>query len=631
MIIHNWSLEKVMQGIEEELPWGSWCINLDNDTITCYGKLLDFVELQQPESTIAGFCKHIREDFRDSVVIAMREVHRLRALDISFATNKYWINLRLTHFDEDNNKAYGYATKIEPMMSKKDEQLQDLIIKQTRFLNMVLNDISLYTIEDATDKILADVLNEIEADRISIIQYDYDKQTQSCTHNVSKTGIESRTKTFNGVPISVTPIINKTMLSDQLFNIYDMTQLSETEVIETNIVGCNKNKSVVLLPLKRKGQTLGYLIVDFIHNYKNMSEIELDWIKIANHIVEASLLMSIRMVRDIENNKQYSKLLDILPFGYLHVKLKFNSEGQADDITIINANQKFEYYIGKSGIMGKSGNIVFGKEKRHILTTCIEVTQKGYHLTVDDFLYINGRALCADISMTNFNEFVCIVSHSAKALHETLNISHRSLYNENVNSLEQNGLELVYSVKSHLNTIIDLCQMHNKDDNNENKKKYVDMIKESTQRLLNSDILPDNQSLNKIEKTMETTSERSARNEDRHKILIAEDTESNYMLLTYILKDSYTLLWAHDGIEAIEMYEQEKPDLILMDVRMPRMSGLSATMRIRETDKKIPIVALTAFAFESDKAKTLEAGCTDFIPKPIKAASLKDLVRRYLK
>ena len=96
------------------------------------------------------------------------------------------------------------------------------------------------------------------------------------------------------------------------------------------------------------------------------------------------------------------------------------------------------------------------------------------------------------------------------------------------------------------------------------------------------------------------------------------------------MKKDYEIIWARDGVEAIEKYESEHPDLILMDVRMPRLGGLAATAHIRETDKKIPIIALTAFAFDSDKAKTMEAGCTDFLSKPIQAATLRSTVQKYL-
>ena len=63
---------------------------------------------------------------------------------------------------------------------------------------------------------------------------------------------------------------------------------------------------------------------------------------------------------------------------------------------------------------------------------------------------------------------------------------------------------------------------------------------------------------------------------------------------------------------------------------MPRLGGLETTAQIRESDKTTPIIALTAFAFDSDKAKTIEAGCDDFIAKPISAASLKEIIKKHL-
>lgn len=106
------------------------------------------------------------------------------------------------------------------------------------------------------------------------------------------------------------------------------------------------------------------------------------------------------------------------------------------------------------------------------------------------------------------------------------------------------------------------------------------------------------------------------------KILIAEDVESNYVLLKNMIGKDYELIWAKDGFEAVEMYKQQTPDLILMDIKMPRMDGFEATHIIRTYSKEIPIVALTAYAFEADKEKAIEVGCTDFITKPVSEQSL---------
>ena len=108
------------------------------------------------------------------------------------------------------------------------------------------------------------------------------------------------------------------------------------------------------------------------------------------------------------------------------------------------------------------------------------------------------------------------------------------------------------------------------------------------------------------------------------KILVAEDTESNYLLLSIILRKEYEVHRAHDGQEAIEKFESCRPDMILMDIKMPVMDGLEATRRIRLKGGTLPIIALTANAYEA-----FEAGCDDYMAKPIMAPALREMIKKY--
>ena len=114
------------------------------------------------------------------------------------------------------------------------------------------------------------------------------------------------------------------------------------------------------------------------------------------------------------------------------------------------------------------------------------------------------------------------------------------------------------------------------------------------------------------------------------KILVAEDNDSNYMLMTYILKNHYEFFRAKNGNEAVELTPIEKPDLILMDIKMPIKDGLQATREIKATMPDLPIIALTANAFDSDRQAALEAGCTDFLSKPINAAHCLETIQKYI-
>jgi CheY-like chemotaxis protein len=100
-------------------------------------------------------------------------------------------------------------------------------------------------------------------------------------------------------------------------------------------------------------------------------------------------------------------------------------------------------------------------------------------------------------------------------------------------------------------------------------------------------------------------------------VLIAEDNDSNYILMTYILKRSYQFLRAKNGKEAVDAVENGGIDLVLMDVKMPIMDGLEATATIKEKHPELPVIALTANAFESDRNLAMEAGCNDFLSKPV--------------
>ena len=113
-------------------------------------------------------------------------------------------------------------------------------------------------------------------------------------------------------------------------------------------------------------------------------------------------------------------------------------------------------------------------------------------------------------------------------------------------------------------------------------------------------------------------------------ILVAEDEDSNYELVKIVLQKRYHLLRAHNGIEAVNLNEDEHPDLILMDIRMPEMNGLDATRIIKEINHDTPVIALSAYAFEENIREAKMAGCDEFMAKPFRVESLIEMVKKYL-
>lgn len=120
---------------------------------------------------------------------------------------------------------------------------------------------------------------------------------------------------------------------------------------------------------------------------------------------------------------------------------------------------------------------------------------------------------------------------------------------------------------------------------------------------------------------------------DKKKILIVEDNELNMRLFNDLLEaHGYEIIQARQGIEALKQARQHLPDLILMDIQLPEISGLEVTKWIKEDEelKTIPVIAVTAFAMKGDEQRIRESGCEGYIAKPISIGSFLETVKKQL-
>lgn len=119
----------------------------------------------------------------------------------------------------------------------------------------------------------------------------------------------------------------------------------------------------------------------------------------------------------------------------------------------------------------------------------------------------------------------------------------------------------------------------------------------------------------------------------KEKILIVEDNPLNMRLIEMTLRPKgYRLLGATDGEKALDMAVRENPDLIIMDIQLPKVSGLEVTKRLRQMPafNHIPIIAVTAHAMKGDEAKIIDAGCDAYLPKPINTRQLPVVITELL-
>jgi CheY-like chemotaxis protein len=116
------------------------------------------------------------------------------------------------------------------------------------------------------------------------------------------------------------------------------------------------------------------------------------------------------------------------------------------------------------------------------------------------------------------------------------------------------------------------------------------------------------------------------------KILIVEDVAYNLELLVQLLEEDYELITARDGENGVAMVEQERPDLVLLDMSLPKIDGWEVVRRIKASDtlKHIPVIGLSAHAMRGDREKALAAGCDDYLTKPLDDALLYQKLEHYL-
>ena len=116
-------------------------------------------------------------------------------------------------------------------------------------------------------------------------------------------------------------------------------------------------------------------------------------------------------------------------------------------------------------------------------------------------------------------------------------------------------------------------------------------------------------------------------------VLVVEDNELNMKLFHDLLEaHGYNILQTKDGMEALRLAREHRPDLILMDIQLPEVSGLEVTKWIKEDDnlKSIPVIAVTAFAMKGDEEKIREGGCEAYVAKPISVTNFLETVQRFL-
>jgi CheY-like chemotaxis protein len=233
------------------------------------------------------------------------------------------------------------------------------------------------------------------------------------------------------------------------------------------------------------------------------------------------------------------------------------------------------------------------------------------------------------------NGFKAVAHSDSTQVLDSIRNMHLDLAIIDLDMPEIDGVELIGNIKSteqfkNLPIIIYTGKENFEDDINRIDGLFENLLQKSSTSI---ESLQDtiNEMINRYEQP--SSADEIQEKKDTVKILLVEDYKHSQIIVTRLLKknDFDSIVVVENGQEALDAVRQQHYDLILMDMQMPVMNGFEATRRIRELEeyKETPIVALTAFAMKGDREKCLEAGATDYIPKPIDSQEFIQKVRYY--
>lgn len=225
-------------------------------------------------------------------------------------------------------------------------------------------------------------------------------------------------------------------------------------------------------------------------------------------------------------------------------------------------------------------------------------------------------------------------SHSSKVISLIENMS-LDLAIIDLDMPEINGFDLIKMIKSNKNFAKLPIMIYTGKENYQEDLKKIDGLFEELLHKSSANIEDLSETINAMINRYDepSTPEEIKTKEDEVRILLVEDYKHSQIIVTRLLRKNNfdSIVVVENGVEAVEAVQQQQYDIILMDMQMPVMNGFEATQKIREIPqyKDTPIIALTAFAMKGDREKCLEAGATDYIPKPIDSQEFIQKVKYY--
>ncbi|MDR2885256.1 MAG: response regulator [Rikenellaceae bacterium] len=520
-------------------------------------------------------------------------------------------------------------------------------------------------IDKIINEILVSIVEKFDADRSYIFSFDLGAHTHSCVYEVTKQGITSEMDDLQDYPIEAAQWWCDELLAGYRHIIEDVNSLLPDHPVEFDVLDSQSINSLMVVPLFSDAGVWGYIGVDIVGHHRTWSPTEQQWFQSLSNYISVCLHMyrvaeqarrraeesdrlkstflanmshEIRtplnaivgfsnllgettdpterdMFMDIihQNNDQLLQLIgDVLDLSKIEAGVMEVNKANFDvnalcEAAVSSVAMKAQPGVQVSFVPGVQDCTLYSDRNRlmqvltNYLGNAVKFTAAG-HITlgykvdganIEFWVEDTGTGMSKQQTATVFDRFV--------------------KFNQFVSGTSLR-LSICKSIAEKLGGTVGVTSKEGKGSRFTVRLPYVSQPEGAVASPAALQPVPP-----------------AARSiERRPLVLIVEDVDSNAMLLRKAIEHTYDTIRAATGTHALKLYRQRRPDAVLMDIELPEMDGLEVTRRIRENDKQIPVIAVTAHAFEADRRAAIEAGCTDFMAKQVFPKDLRTMLAKYL-
>ena len=660
---------------------GYWEANLTGKSCYFSELLCKIFRMKSPYITFRELSAYFNDDyivlFQNLIASLLNdEIHELLLPPTYF--NKYVATglngrlirtglIRRTVLEDGSVKCFGYLQLIDKRDAEhrvlKLENKMNSLINQLNSLSVSLqNFLTKHDPLAVTEDIMRKVLNNFNGSRVYIFQFNEDASLQSCTHEVVAQGISSEKNWLQNIPTKDTRWLYEELASGRPVILNSLDDIPVQGEVERNMLESQDICSMMLAPMYSGKRMIGYMGIDLVCVPRKWTNEDYLWLlSLANIIAICTELYNQKKQSD--EDKKYAENNDRLKSAFLanmshEIRTPLNSIigfsellAETDD-----AEEKKEY----ASIIQSSNNLLL-----QLINDIIDISKIESNRL--DFIYsdvdVNAilRELTADLKLRLKDKDIevclelglpdCTVYSERNRLMQVI----VNLLSNAAKFTEQGKITIGYILRDGMLEFFvqDTGMGIPKDKQSQLFGRFKKLnsvaqgsglglfISKTIVERLGGTIQAESEEgvgsvfrfsiPYKVSKT--SSAKRKATNpvivkkdvlSDKPILLVAEDTLPNYKLIEAMLRKEYELVHAKNGLEAVTLFKEKHPALVLMDIKMPEMDGIEALKGIRDLSPDFPVIAVTAYAFEENIREIMNSGFNDYLIKPIRCSALKE-------